>query len=419
MITDDTDTPEEHGPSEGASVDAVADAVSAQTQADSVPADPTVDEEHVGEVDVNADVLSDGHLELGEGGWLGSSSWRRVNVLFGLALILGVAMAFAFNLYVDPLGISKSHRYAVQSVDGVSREAKARLMAQMKDAPGVLLLGSSTSRNADPKTVEDLTGAPAFNAGMTAGKPVDMYAMASYAYDIWQDAPPHIVYLFDVDVTLRDTPPNGGLLTTPELWKQFNARDKARIATTVWRPYLSRDTLNLSWKAFRAGTPYRPVLADALSKFRPDGFRTKDPYEGQDATARRRAETLRYRNLIYANDGAERLDPRGREYIKRIVALANSEAQTPTIVVLPPHPAYRAAVLPDGYDRRREAVIRWLHQLRAEQDVRVIDMTNLSDFGGKPQDFSDHVHMTKPNMDRLMEELHNLGVLLPAGSAEG
>lgn len=411
MMIDDPDNTESAELPEGSIDVESADAdVAISDSDDDVAAKPTV---------VDTDVLSDGHLELGDGGWSGSSGWRWANVSFIAALIVGVIAAFSFNLYVDPLGISTSKRYAVQSVDGVSREAKARLMAQLDDAPGVLILGSSTSRNADPKTVEELTGVTAFNAGMTAGKPVDMFAMASYAFDIWEEAPPHIIYLFDVDVTLRDTPPNGGLLTTPELWRQFNARDKARIATTVWRPYLSRDTLALSWKSFRARTPYQPVLASAMSKFRADGFRMKDPYAAQSAEKRRRVETLRYRSMIYGNDGAERLDPRGREFIRRLVARANANAITPTIVVLPPHPEYRKAVLPDGYDRRREAVIRWLHELESEGDAEVVDMTNLADFGGKPQDFSDHVHMTKPNMDRLFEELDNLGVLLPADSTRG
>ena len=362
---------------------------------------------------VDTDVLSDGHLELGDGGWSGSPAWASAVRWFLLALILGVGAVFACNAYVDPNGITGSKHYQIVLFDGLNRAAKVELMSAAEHPPRVLILGSSTSRNADPKTVEQLTGYPAFNAGMSAGMPIDMYAMASYAYSLWNSAPPHIVYLVDVDTTLNPTPSNAGLLTTPELWKQFTFADKARVARDAYRPYLTRDALMNSIRSVQAGTPYSDLVVNAVTHFRPDGFRRRDPFAHANAVQRREAETRRYRETIYRNNGAERLDAVSEDYLTRLVDLAAEHDQVPTIVLMPPHPAYRAAMQREGYERRRVAVLRFLHTLRADGHARIVDMTSIHSFGGDPALFSDNVHMTKPNVDRLLTQLNELGVLYP------
>lgn len=359
------------------------------------------------------DVLSDGHLELGEDGWLGSPAWAATVRWFFCALLVGVGAVFAFNAYVDPNGITGSKRYQIVLFDGLNRAAKVELMSRVEHPPKVLILGSSTSRNADPKTVEELTGASAFNAGMSAGMPVDMYAMASYAYNIWSSSPPHIVYLVDVDTTLSPTSANAGLLTTPELWTQFSRTDKARIARDAYRPYLTRDALMNSLRSVQAGTPYSNLVVNTVTHFRPDGYRRRDPFAHANAAKRREAETRRYRESIYRNNGAEQLDSVGEDFLTRIVALAAAHDQKPTFVVMPPHPAYRAAMRRDGYERRRIAVLRFLHTLRADGRAQVVDMTNLHSFGGDPMLYSDNVHMTQPNVDRMLDKLNELGVLYP------
>jgi hypothetical protein len=382
---------------------------------------------------VDADTLSDGHLKLGEGGWSGSPAWASMVRWFLLVAVATALALFSLNLWVDPNGISGSKRFRVQTVEGSVRAAKAQLLEKMDAAPEVVVLGSSTSRMADPETIRVLTGGTAFNAGMSAGRPADMFAITSYVLNRWVTTPPHFVYLIDVDGTFRDTPANAGLMTTPELWKQFGAVDKARIMLDAYRPYMSKDAVELSLKVLRSRQPYDPSVEDVTAKFRPDGRVKRDPYANPNeqrrlktAERRRIVETARYRDTIYGNEGAERLDPRGRDYVDRIVRLIHQAGGTPTLVLLPGHPDYVREMKPYGYERRRDAVLKLLRSYQDAGQAKVIDLSDLNTFGGDPDEFSDNVHMTSENMDRMFRELSDLELLLaplptvkPAENAKG
>lgn len=358
------------------------------------------------------DVLSDGHLELGDGGWAGSRHWRGTVLWFLLTVTLGFGGIVALNCWVDPLGITGWGTYSRQSVEGASRTMKRTLLSDLKQPPQILLLGSSTGRNFSPDAIRSLSGQRAFNTSMSAGKPIDMFAMTSYAADLWpRRAFPHIVYLIDIDVTFRDTPPNAGLITTPELWRQFGLVDHARIAAGAYKPYTSLDTTKRTLHALKRGPVPRPQDADPLGAFDANGFRRRDPYARQDPTNRRESETRRYQKLVYAEGHGQRLEARGREYVRRIVELANRNGDTPTLVLLPVHPQYRSDMQEYGIEQRRRLVLAYLRKLASGGDARVADISNLKTFGGIDSDFSDHVHMTVPNATRALRWLQQHGYL--------
>lgn len=367
----------------------------------------------------NQDELTPGHLDLGDEGWAGGAAWRSFARVFFVVAALGVAAAFAVNAVVDPMGLTGAGRFPLVTVEGASRAGKAARLQQLAEEPEVLLLGSSSARNFDPKTVEELSGRTAFNASMSAGRPADAFAMASLAAEHFvtdddlrsrgeKAAGPHLVYFLDVDSALASNPPNAGLVTTADLRRQFGRMELGRMALETFTPYLQLSTLKLSAQSVRRYMRgERFSEASSESSIRVDGFRVKDPLRGGgvDNQARFNAETERYRLSIYGTGEPATLDRRARNHIERMVADANERGDTPTIVIMPVNPKAVEVLRPFGWDERYEAVRDFVTELGTRHELRLVDLHRAEDVGLSKRDYYDNVHTTTEASDRILGEL--------------
>jgi hypothetical protein len=72
-------------------------------------------------------------------------------------------------------------------------------------------------------------------------------------------------------------------------------------------------------------------------------------------------------------------------------------------VLTPAHPAFLAALGPAGWTRRHAELLAYLHGLAARSRLHVLDASRIAAFGGRPAAFYDGVHMTTPNVQRLLD----------------
>ena len=96
---------------------------------------------------------------------------------------------------------------------------------------------------------------------------------------------------------------------------------------------------------------------------------------------------------------------RAREYFEKTLRLLNDHGTTPVIVVMPVHPRVLAALREAGRVRRPAPFPAYLHGLEKRYRLKVVDLTELSSFGGDPDGFYDGVHITQENSDRVIDAL--------------
>jgi hypothetical protein len=60
------------------------------------------------------------------------------------------------------------------------------------------------------------------------------------------------------------------------------------------------------------------------------------------------------------------------------------------------------AIGPLGWNRRHAQVVTYLRQLRTRLAFDLLDASHISSFGGRAGGFYDGVHMTVPNVRRLV-----------------
>lgn len=335
--------------------------------------------------------------------------WRRMALSFFGMLCGALLTVAAITLWVDPLGIVRGDAARTVSEEPLYRSWKVELLAGLRKPPQVLLLGSSTMRDIDPQHVRRLTAQRAFNASVSGGSPIDSYALAAYAAERFPGSFPHVVMGIDVDVTFRDLDPSPALLRDPALARQFSIRERARIAGSVYRPYMTWGTLRTALRA--RGTEPGRLERPAHEVFRADGYRLWDPYRHTALRRRLPRETARYESNIYRSGEFRVLSRSSKHYVERVIGLANEHGDVPTLVLMPVHPWAQQRLAPYGWRAHRAQVLAYLQQLASEGSVHVVDMSDIATFGGTPVDFRDNVHLTEPNARRLVRALSRQGAL--------
>jgi len=96
---------------------------------------------------------------------------------------------------------------------------------------------------------------------------------------------------------------------------------------------------------------------------------------------------------------------RAREYFEKTLRLLNDHGTTPVIVVMPVHPRVLAALSKEGRVRTPAPFPAYLHSLEKRFRLKVVDLTELSSFGGDQAEFYDGVHITRENGDRVIDTL--------------
>jgi hypothetical protein len=308
----------------------------------------------------------------------------------------------AFNVVVDPYGRVGTGLFP--TLIPTDRPVKVELVKRLTRAPQLLVFGSSRALKVNPAYLERKLGLTGFNAAVSDGEPEDTWAFLAFIHSRFPHSRPHYLWLVDVEA-FRGTP-DTGILDTPEL---------ARFIPfgTRWRRRLEGALPLLSWQEARASvrvvrkTAFGHGIPLQNTAFAPNGFRRFDVHDAAFAAGATLAGQLRASEALYAGvySRYHRLSPREQAYFEQTLAAMNRWGHPPVIVITPLHPQMREALGPLGWTQRRREVLAYIRTLRSRYRFELLDLTYLSSFGGKPDDFYDGFHMTLPNVRRMLDEI--------------
>lgn len=357
--------------------------------------------------------------------------WLLGGTLLACALLLGILW------WLDPISVTgRQTRFSVVENGGV-RQAKLDLMQDLEAAPEVLILGSSRSMKLDPEVVEETAGVSAFNGAVSGGTSQDMYLYARYAEELWAEEGeyPHLV-LGVVNDVLRFS---GTAALDPRLKKYLPRNDRDRAPLEVVEQLLQLTTLEAgaraAWTVGRRDgwdallhpesgrTPDDPDLAvegrqkgNQVEHLTDRGMQEFDPVESKGSLKDRvDAQMTTFIQRAYEADAGYRgVDQRGLDLLRRTIRTANEHGDVPTLWVTPYHPD-ALAHLPEEYEQRDARFRAAIRRLQREPGLRFefLDLDDLESFGGDPHEFHDGIHMTEANTAKVIEKLHEEGLLAP------
>ena len=158
---------------------------------------------------------------------------------------------------------------------------RLRLIDDLEEPPGLVVLGSSRALKAEPAYLQQLTGLTGFNAAAANGKTEDGFAYANLFHDRWPDAPIQYLWILEVEA-FRPLPPSPQLLAEPELARHFPASLRASTRLDDFQRLFEWRTAKASaktvWRAAR-GAPQEGAVVELA----PDGFRTVDQHDRSEA----------------------------------------------------------------------------------------------------------------------------------------
>lgn len=256
---------------------------------------------------------------------------------------------------------------------GIDRPMKLELIDVLEAAPQTLWLGSSTSREVDPDVLTALSGRTAFNAAVSAGRPLEARVFASAMAGKFPAAVPHIVIGLDVEQFRRER------------------QDPIRRRPAGSQPPPSR-------------------------RYRADGFRKINPYAAWVLSEHLAPSIRRYVREVYP--AFRGLDPVQVRELRALIEMANIAGGTPSIVIMPAHPSFIRTLRPLGRPARRAALLQTLAGFAADGlKFRQIDLGTIGTFGGTPAGFYDCVHMRPATMRMLLKRVDDAGLLEPPAVA--
>jgi len=328
-------------------------------------------------------------------------------ILAALLLMTSVAV---LNTLVDPYGILGTGIFPTATT--TDRSVKADLIEKLKQAPQLIVLGSSRSMLYDPEYLQQKTGLRTFNAGVDIiGGAADVWAMTNYLHDRFPQS--HPKYLWLVDVETFTTTVKQSLTAEPRL-----ARYLDKTTGTAGRAGGELTTIGndlkslLSWAMVRDSLRILAHQSAATAReqayrrrFRPNGGyggsgKTMSLAELQRATAKSLARyTLLYRTAYHA------MDPQAQRYVEQTLALMNQSGSAPLIVLTPLSPMFQQKLGPLGWYDRHQQVVDFFGNLTSRYRFTFADMTSVSTWGGSPTEFSDGVHPTYSNIHKLIDFL--------------
>jgi hypothetical protein len=328
--------------------------------------------------------------------------WATLTTFFAL-----LAAVLSLNVAVDPFALAGTNlvRPAAENDRGI----KLTLIDRLTRPPGLLILGSSRARKAEPAYLEGLTGRSGFNAAVTGGTAADAWVMTNYLSRRFPSN--YRAYLWFVDIGIATNGVNPMLASDPRATPYLAGRPRFGIADVG--TYLGTDASRESLRVLRACQQHG-CKPRRLIRYRPDGSLVPRSIRNLPEQARSlRRDVQREVAGIRANPPHERpFDPRRYVYFERTLAFMNRHDATPVIVLNPVHPEVLAELRKYGYPGRKPS-LEYLHELHARFDFVVVDAEDIRTWHGVATDFSNVNHVNLRNMRRLLTYVvaHSHGAL--------
>jgi hypothetical protein len=352
---------------------------------------------------------------------------------------LFMTVLFGTLWWLDPISVTgRQTRFSIVENGGV-RQAKLDLMQELKSPPDVLVLGSSRSMKLDPADIERVSGATAFNGAVSGGTTKDMFLYASYAEELWggEGEYPHLVLGVVHDV-FRD---EGTAALDPRLKKFLPRAAQDHPPLEVAKQLLTVKTVEAGWRASREVVPrdgWSSLLHPTEGVGRHDaalattgkqkgnqrenlsarGMQQFDPSVDYKRPLDKRVET-QMRSFVERSFQADAdytgVDEGGLDYLVKMIRIANSHGDVPTLWVTPFNPEAIQYLPAEEYERRDTKFRDTIRELQRDKALRFefVDLADLDTFGGDPDEFYDGIHMTPKNTELVIEHLDAEGLLAP------
>ena len=325
------------------------------------------------------------------------------------AFAVALCAVFMFNAIVDPLSLI-GWRIVPPAVEP-DRSTKLNLIAKLKTNPQVVVLGSSRSRQAEPKFIDKLTGLKTgFNAGVTGGDASDAWVMVRNIAAQF----PHAkrTYIWFVDYKIASAGINPQLAEDPHS-RPYLGNHSASFSLADVGTYLGFQATQASYRVLKAcieghchgNLLYRRdgSLKGAALKFLPE-----------NAPSLKKAVAEK---LAAVKHLARRLPPFTNAhlaYFEKALTYMNRHGATPVIVLNPVYPSIYQ-LLQRRHSLREAEALAELHKLQKRYRFVVVDGSDIRVWGGKARDFNNATHINRRNMRRLLRYVvaHSDGALSP------
>jgi hypothetical protein len=269
------------------------------------------------------------------------------------------------------------------------RMQKTDLIERLSAAPEVVILGGSRALRFDPAYIKQRTGLTGFNAAVTGARPEDAWALVSLLHARFPAARFRFIWVIHAD-EFAPKSLDPGLVYDATLARYFPA--------TLITPLMRAEAAHLKIDPMQRGRVFAPdgmVIRD--------GFDRLFPRPGDDA--RGVHNNIRQALTLYAETAA-RLSPRSTFYFAKTLALMQSIAVSPPIVVSAPVDArILAATARRGWAVRQRLVLRFLRRLRRRYRFDFADFSQATACGCTAKDFFDGIHLRSSGTDKVIAAL--------------
>lgn len=318
--------------------------------------------------------------------------------LLSFSGLLGIVLMF--NFVVDPFALSGTR--VLPSAIEDDRAVKLSLIEDLQEPPGILILGSSRARLAEPAYLQLLTGRSGFNAGVTGGTAADAWVMTNHLERTSPLRGRGYIWFIDAAVATNGVNP----LLSADARAQPYLSGGDTFGLDDLGTYLGTEATDASLRVLRGCA--RTILdcrSRTESLYLPDGSvrasMLRSLPENEETLPRLRRSLEKAVERVRSTPPQPReLDPRRLVYFERTLAFMNQHGSTPVIVLNPVHPTILAELRKHGHPHR-ETALEYIRGLQARFDFVFVDAEDIRAWGGSPADFANASHVNRRNM-RLM-----------------
>lgn len=350
-----------------------------------------------------------------------SAFWFVLALVVVTAAVLGAVLAL--NVYADPYGSLGTHK--LPTVTTSDRTVKADRVEALKEAPQLVVLGSSRSMRYEPSYLQKLTGLRTFNAGVNGiGGTADAWAMTQFIHEVWPDSRPAYLWMVDVE-SFVPFEVQARTANEPRLAKYVGqataGKGPVELAKAIWQNRTTefsldttRDSVRLLLykdKAKNKQSKYqKQILADGVLKQR---LWSKKEWDRRYPNSVQRYSDL-YKNVYKAPD------PESEKYFEKTLRFMNDQGATPILAITPINPKLKKVLDPLGRTERRRQVLDYIESLQGKYRFELLDLSDPRVFGFDPKQFYDGMHMTTINTQKAIDYiLEQTGGVPPVKSPAG
>jgi len=289
------------------------------------------------------------------------SRQRSITALLAVALGLGAAAA----------GAGAPH-------GPTDRSVKLDLIGKLKQGPGILILGDSRGRQAEPSLLQRLTGHTGFNAAVTGGSAPDAWVFTRYTADLFPNQKRRYIWFVSWGIT--------GYIPDPRM--EADPRGRRYLAEVA--RYLSTQTVTPNpWQTY--------------TRYRPDGsIADKTPAAAPERAKKLRAQAaLMVAQIEQDPPVAPPPDPARFQLFEHLIAYMNALGARPVIVLNAIYPTVLAELQKYG-NPLSTASLNYLRSLQSRYDFVVVDCQNSHTWGGTDYDWTNPTHVNRANMRRML-----------------